>query len=223
MDIKVCDLPISDRPLYRLMQLGGNDLTNIELLSIIIGTAGSLTVAQNLILQFKSIENIKFATIQQLTTIKGIGKSLAGRIIACLEMSKRINSIDFPKGTYTITTPEQCYIKIKPKITDYFKEHFFVCSVDVRNRLISIDEVSKGTLTASLVHPREVYEVAIKRHSAQIIVAHNHPSGDTDPSEDDIRITKRLYEAGKIMGIELIDHIIITETNYTSLKDKSVF
>lgn len=223
MEIKVSDLPMTDRPLYRLMQLGGNDLTNIELLSLIIGSSGSLAVAQNLIVQFKTLENIRYATIQQLTAIKGIGESLAGRIIACLEMSKRINTQEFSKGTYTITTPEQCYLKIKNKMTDYFKEHFYVCSIDVRNKLISIDEVSIGTLTASLVHPREVFEVAIKRHSAQIIVAHNHPSGDTEPSEDDIRITKRLYEAGKVMGIELLDHIIITDKHYTSLKDKSYF
>lgn len=222
MDIKVCDLPITDRPLYRLMQLGGNDLTNIELLSLIIGTDKSLTLAQNLIIQFKTLENIKFATIQQLTTVKGIGKSLAGRIIACLEMSKRLTSLQLPQNLYTITTPEQCFVRIKNKIIDYFKEHFFVCSIDIRNKLISVDEVSKGTLTASLVHPREVFEVAIKRHSAQIIVAHNHPSGETDPSEDDIRITKRLYEAGKIMGIQLLDHIVLTETNYTSLKDKGI-
>jgi len=223
MEIKVCDLPVSDRPLYRIIQLGGNDLTNIELLSLIIGTENSLTLAQNLIIQFKTLENIKFATIEQLTTIKGIGKSLAGRIIACLEMSKRLNTFPLPKDLDTITSPEQCYQKIKNKVSDFFKEHFLVCCFNVRNKLIAVDEVSKGTLTASLVHPREVFETAIKRHSAQIIVAHNHPSGDSEPSEDDIRITKRLYEAGKIMGIELMDHIIITESEYTSMKDKNIF
>lgn len=222
MDIKVCDLPIPDRPLYRIAQLGGNYLTNIELLSLIIGTENSLTLAQNLIIKFESLENIKFATIEQLTTVKGIGKSLAGRIIACLEISKRLKLIHSPPDSSPITTPEQCFMRIKNKITDYFKEHFFVCSIDIRNRLISVDEVSTGTLTASLVHPREVFEVAIKRHSAQIIVVHNHPSGEADPSEDDIRITKRLYEAGKIMGIELIDHLIITETGFASLKDKGI-
>jgi DNA repair protein RadC len=222
MEIKVCDLPIPDRPLNRLMHLGGNDLTNIELLSLIIGTDKCLSVAENLIIQFKSLDNIKFATIEQLMVVKGVGKSLAGRIIACLEMSKRLNSLQLPQDLDTITTPEQCCRRIRNKISDYFKEHFFVCSFNIRNKLIAVDEVSKGTLTASLVHPREVFETAIKRHSAQIIVSHNHPSGDSEPSEDDIRITKRLYEAGKIMGIELLDHIIITELNYASLKDKGI-
>jgi len=222
MEIKVCDLPIPDRPLYRIVQLGGNYLTNIELLSLIIGTENSLTLAQNLIVKFESLENIKFATIEQLTAVKGIGKSLAGRIIACLEISKRLKLIHSPPETNPITTPEQCYKQIKNKITDFYKEHFFVCSLDIRNKIIAIDEVSRGTLTASLVHPREVFETAIKRHSAQIIISHNHPSGDSEPSEDDIRITKRLYEAGKIMGIELLDHLIITELNYASLKDKGM-
>jgi DNA repair protein RadC len=89
--------------------------------------------------------------------------------------------------------------------------------------VIGIDKISKGTLSASLVHPRETFESAIRKHAAQIIVAHNHPSGDPEPSEDDIRITKRLYEAGKIMGIELMDHIVITKESYCSLKDKNVF
>jgi len=222
MEIKVCDLPMADRPLNRLMQLGSNDLTNIELLSIIIGTAQSLNLAQNLILQFKTLENIRLATIQQLTTIKGIGRSLASRLIACLEMSKRFNLLPTQEELNTIQTPEQCFRQIRNKITNFFKEHFFVCCIDIRNKLIAIDEVSKGTLTASLVHPREVFEVAIKRHSAQIIIAHNHPSGEVSPSEDDIKITRRLCEASKIMGIELLDHLIVTENDYASLKEKGI-
>ena len=222
MEIKVCDLPMADRPLNRLMQLGSNDLTNIELLSIIIGTAQSLNLAQNLILQFKTLENIRLATIQQLTTIKGIGRSLASRLIACLEMSKRFNLLPTQEELNTIQTPEQCFRQIRNKITNLVKEHFFVCCIDIRNKLIAIDEVSKGTLTASLVHPREVFEVAIKRHSAQIIIAHNHPSCEVSPSEDDIKITRRLCEASKIMGIELLDHLIVTENDYASLKEKGI-
>lgn len=124
--------------------------------------------------------------------------------------------------TEAITSPEMLYTILKEKTTDYFKEHFFVCCLDVRNRLISVDVISIGTLTASLVHPREVFETAIKRHSAQIIIAHNHPSGEAEPSEDDIRITKRLIEVSKHLGIEVIDHLIITETSYLSFKNKGL-
>ncbi|MGV8018302.1 MAG: DNA repair protein RadC [Ignavibacteria bacterium] len=223
MEIKVCDLPASDRPLNRLIYLGSNGLTNIELLSIIIGTSESLSLAENLLLQFKTLECIRLATIQQLTTIKGIGISLASRIIACLEMSKRLGLHKALEEPANIQTPEQCFREIISKIINRYQEHFYVCSLNVRNKLIAIDEVSKGTLTSSLVHPREVFETAIKRHSAQIIVAHNHPSGDVSPSEDDIKITKRLYDASKIMGIELLDHLIVTENKYTSLKEKGIF
>lgn len=121
-----------------------------------------------------------------------------------------------------ITSPEILYSILKAKITDYFKEHFIVCCLDVRNRLISSDIISIGTLTSSLVHPREVFETAIKRHSAQIIIAHNHPSGEPEPSEDDIKITKRLLEVSKYIGIELIDHLIITETSFISFKQKGL-
>lgn len=222
MDIKVCDLPLADRPITRLRLLGSNDLTNIELLSILIGTSQSINLAQHLILQFKTLENIRVATIQQLTAIKGIGTTLASRIIACMEISKRFNLLSTPKDLSTIQNPEQCSRQVKMKIDNYFVEHFFVCSIDVRNKLIAIDEISKGTLTSSLVHPREVFEMAIKRHSAQIIVAHNHPSGDISPSEDDIKITRRLVDASKIMGIEVIDHIIVTENDFVSFKERGI-
>ena len=122
----------------------------------------------------------------------------------------------------SITTPSSLHGILINKLTDYFKEHFMVCCLDVRNRLISIENVSMGTLTASLVHPREVFEIAIKKHSASIIVSHNHPSGDTEPSEEDIRITRRLVEAGKIMAIEVVDHLIITKTRFCSLKEKGI-
>lgn len=119
-----------------------------------------------------------------------------------------------------ITSPDLLFEVIKNQITDFYKEHFMVCSLNIRNRLLAVDVISIGTLTASLVHPRELFSIAIKRHSASIIIAHNHPSGETDPSEDDLKITKRLVDAGKIMGIEVLDHLIITQTQYLSFKEK---
>lgn len=221
MTIKVCDLPQTDRPLYRLTHLEKKYLTNIELLSLIIGTDQSIRIAQQLFTTFKTLENIHKATIQELIQIKGIGESQAGKILACLEISNRLlehNPIS-KKGD-AITTPEILFEQIKNKVTNYYKEHFFVCSLDTRNNLIAIDEISVGTLTASLVHPREAFEMAIRRHAAHIIIAHNHPSGETEPSEDDLKITKRLVDAGKVMGIDVLDHLIITKQSYLSFKEK---
>ncbi len=221
MTIKVCDLPVTDRPLYRLTHLDKKYLTNIELLALIIGTDHSIVIAQQLFVTFKTLENIHKATIQELVQIKGIGVSHAGKILACLEIAKRLNVNNEPsKKTNPITAPDMLFEQIKNKVTNYYKEHFFVCSLDTRNNLIAVDEISIGTLTASLVHPREAFEMAIRRHAAYVIIAHNHPSGETDPSEDDLKITKRLVDAGKIMGIEVLDHLIITSNTYLSFKEK---
>jgi len=220
--MKVCDLPVTDRPLYRLDAFGGNYLSVVELLSLLIGTDNSIAIAQQLIFKFKTLDAMKGASAQQLQCIKGIGKAQAGRIIACFQIANRLIMFptNEPKKTNAITSPSELYEQIKGKISNHFKEHFYVCSLDIRNNLIAIDECSVGTLTASLVHPREVFEVAIKRHSASIILSHNHPSGEVDPSEDDLKITKRLVDAGKVMGIEVLDHLIITQNSYLSFKEK---
>lgn len=222
MTIKVCDLPATDRPLYRLDTFGGNYLTNIELLSLIIGTDNAIAIAQQILYKFKTLDAIKEATQQELSCIKGIGKAQAGRLIACFAFAERLLMINKyeQKKSNAVTSPDILYEQIKSKIINYHKEHFFICSLDTRNNLIAVDEISVGTLTASLVHPRETFETAIKRHAAQIILSHNHPSGETDPSEDDLKITKRLVDAGKIMGIDVLDHLIITQKTYLSFKEK---
>ncbi|MCX6164669.1 MAG: DNA repair protein RadC [Ignavibacteriae bacterium] len=228
----VRDLPKSERPREKLRDKGVANISNSELLAIIIGKGvkgeSVLVTVQKLILHFGGLQNILEASLDDLMKIRGIGFAKACQLIASFELSKRLlkENIEFEKERVkknAITKPEEIVKYIKTEIEDYSKEHFFVVSFDVRNRVIGIDKTSKGTLSASLVHPRETFESAIRRHAAQIIVAHNHPSGDTEPSEDDIRITKRLYEAGKIMGIELLDHIIITKDGYCSLKDKNIF
>lgn len=220
MTIKVCDLPLTDRPLYRLSHMEKKYLTNVELLSLIIGTDHSITIAQQLFSTFKTLENIHKATIQELKQIKGVGVSQAGKILACLELSKRFTEKSaYEKKVNPITSPDNLFEQIKDKVTNHYKEHFFVCSLDTRNHLIAVDEISIGTLTASLVHPRETFETAIRRHAAKIILAHNHPSGETEPSDDDLKITRRLVDAGKIMGIDVLDHIIVTSHSYLSFKE----
>lgn len=219
--INVSDLPKSDQPRYRLSTLGSRYLSNVELLAIIIGTGKGISIAQTLVTRFKTLDNIRSATIQELMTIKGIGRSVAGNILACLELAKRLSEGDvISEKCNPITSPELMFNQIRNKVANHFKEHFFVCSLDTRNYLIAVDEISVGTLTSSLVHPREAFETAIKRHAAHIIIAHNHPSGETDPSDDDLKITKRLVDAGRIMGIEVLDHLIVTTSSYLSFKEQ---
>lgn len=228
----VRDLPKSERPREKLRDKGVANISNSELLAIILGKGvkgeSVLVTVQKLILHFGGLQKILEASLDDLMKIRGIGFAKACQLVASFELSKRLlkENIELEKERVrksAITKPDEIVKYIKAEIEDFSKEHFFVVSFDVRNRILGIDKTSKGTLSASLVHPRETFESAIRRHAAQIIVAHNHPSGDSEPSEDDIRITKRLYEAGKIMGIELIDHVIITKDSYCSLKDKNTF
>ena len=225
------DLPKEERPRERLISVGAVNLGSEELLSIILLTGfkgeSVINISRNLLIKFGSLKNILEASLYDIKTIKGIGLAKACQLIACFEIFRRIKSLEkleiyFNSNRDAVVKPEMAAEFLRSKILNFDREHFLVMSFDVRNKLISIDEVSSGTLTASLVHPRETFESAIRNHAAQIIVGHNHPSHDTEPSEDDIKITKRLYDAGKIMGIELIDHIIITETEYSSLKNKGI-
>jgi DNA repair protein RadC len=226
------DLPIEERPRERLKSVGADKLTSQELLALILGRGvkgeSVMNTARNLLKEFGSLKKILEASLQDIIkSTKGIGTAKASQLIACLEISRRVKKEEFDENIYqasreAIIKPEVAAELIKNEITNFDKEHFFVLSFDVRNKLISIKAISEGTLTASLVHPRETFESAIKNHAAQIIVGHNHPSGDPDPSEDDIKITKRLYDAGRIMGIELIDHIIVTKAGFKSLKNLGV-
>jgi DNA repair protein RadC len=232
INYSVRDLPKSERPREKLRDMGASNVSSSELLAIILGKGvkgeSVLVTVQKMILKFGGLHNLLEASLNDLMKIRGIGLAKACQLVASFELSRRLIKEDLEKekvrvGRNAITKPDEIVKYIKPEIEDFSKENFFVVSFDVRNRVLGIDKISKGTLSASLVHPRETFESAIRKHAAQIIVAHNHPSGDPEPSEDDIRITKRLYEAGKIMGIELMDHIVITKESYCSLKDKNVF
>jgi DNA repair protein RadC len=229
--ITVHDLPLSERPREKLQELGSDKLSNAELLAIILrsGTKGEsvLLTAQRLLSHFGSLEKTTESSFNDLLSFRGLGPAKAAQLLACFELAKRIrySGIMEHKMKFNvdpITNPVYAVELIRSKINNFCKEQFFILSFDTRNRLLGIDNVSTGTLTASLVHPRETFEAAIRRHAAQIIAAHNHPSGDCEPSEEDMKITKRLTEAGKIMGIEVIDHIIVTKTEYLSFKEKEM-
>ncbi len=231
--VTIHDLPASERPRERLISKGAVSLSTPELLSIILGsgTKGDsvFSVSQRILKMFGSLFRIQNASMEDLVSIRGLGTAKAAKLKACVEIARRMNLEEKVheeseamkrRNNDSITSPDKLHDLVRARITQFSKEHFFVISLDTRNNLIGIDEISVGTLTASLVHPRETFESAIKRHAAKIIISHNHPSGETDPSDDDLKITKRLSEAGRIMGIEVLDHIIITKTGYLSFKEQ---
>ena len=225
------DLPASDRPRERLKSSGPQALSNLELLALIMGRGikgeSVMVTSQKLLSYFGSLKSVLEASLEDLQQIRGLGPAKASQLIACFEIARRIANEDFLAETErlkreTVRSPDDAVKLIRSQITDFNKENFYVLSFDTRNRFIGLDKVSQGTLTASLVHPRETFESAIKKHAAQIMIAHNHPSGGTDPSEEDVKITKRLSEAGKIMGIELLDHIILTKQSFFSFKEEGL-
>jgi len=171
---------------------------------------------------FGNLKNIAAASMEELTKIKGIGPAKAAQIKAAFELSKRLEDSSDKDRKTTVKSPEDAIKSVKNQLKGKKKEHFLVLSLDTRNHLINTQTISIGSLDSSIVHPREVFKEAISSTAASVIFAHNHPSGDPTPSEDDIKLTKRLVEAGEILGIEVLDHIIICDKDYISMKSKNL-
>jgi DNA repair protein RadC len=222
----VRDLPKEERPRERFKRLGAEALSQQELLAIIIGRGSPkksvLNIAQDLLSKFGNIQAISKATIEELSDIDGIGPARAMQIKACFELAKRNQDKPVKYNNYFIEKPNDALEVARMELKDEVKEHFKLIMLNSRNKVIDIADISVGTLNASLVHPREVFEQAIKHHSASVILIHNHPSGDPEPSDDDLSITKKLVESGKILNIEVIDHVITTNENFFSFKAKGL-
>ncbi|HEX2966673.1 MAG TPA: DNA repair protein RadC [Syntrophorhabdaceae bacterium] len=223
----VNDLPLQERPRERLVKHGPDKLSAQELLAIVLGRGVSgksvMSISQELIAKFGSIRGISEATVEELALIKGIGAAKAAQLMAVFELGKR-QDIDETRAfqKYEITNPASVVDAVRDSISDKRKEHFKLLILNTRNRIVAITDVSTGTLSSSLVHPREVFRDAIEHSGSSVVLAHNHPSGNPEPSEEDLRITRRLADAGRIIGIEVLDHIIIGKETYVSFKEKGL-
>jgi len=221
----VRDLPRQERPRERLQTFGPEALSAQELLALVIGRGipkkSVMSIAQELLVRFGNVRAISQATIEELSQIKGIGLAKAAQIKACFELGKR-EELEPELKNFNIKDPESVVKAIRASIKDKAKEHFKLILLNPRNKIIGISTISIGTLNASLVHPREVFKDAIMHNAASVVLAHNHPSGDPEPSEDDIKITKKLVESGKILGIDVLDHIIIGKNDFCSFKERGL-
>lgn len=216
--ITIKDLPADERPRERLQYYGAESLSSHELLAIVLGRGvqgeSVLVTAQKLLHQFGSLEGILAASLEDLMQMRGLGQAKATQLKACFEIIRRVNNQMV--ALERIVSTDDVYRLLKTKIVNFNKEHFMVVSFDVRNKVLGVDVVSVGTLDSNLIHPRETFECAIKRHAAKVLIAHNHPSGECIPSEEDIMVTRRLVEAGDVLGIQIVDHLIICQDDYFS-------
>jgi len=215
------DLPQEDRPRERLKKVGVDNLSIQELLALVIekGKKGKsvLTISQNLLAKFGNLAKMKEASVEELQEVDGIGFATACKLKAALKLGEKALS-KHNKYDYKITTPKEVFELLKNDLGNKKKEHFKILSLTTRKKLIGIDDISIGILDSSIAHPREIFKPAIQNSAASIILVHNHPSGDPTPSNDDIKMTERLLEAAKIMGIDIDDHVIISEGAFTSLR-----
>lgn len=215
------DLPKVERPREKLIHYGPEKLSNSELLAILLrsGKRGENVVEMaNKILKNFSSKNLPDVKFEELKKISGLGPAKSCEIIACFELGKRLLK---GKKSKIWLGPRDVWQELS-NIRDNKKEHFIIFYLDARNQKIKMEIISVGILTANIVHPREVFEPAVINLAAQIIIAHNHPSGDITPSEADIEITKKLIDAGTILGIEIIDHIIVAKNNFFSFKENGI-
>jgi len=217
------DLPKEERPRERLIKFGEQALSAQELLQLILGRgiAGESVVvtSQKLLSQFGSLQKLAEASIEELSSVKGIGPAKAAQIKAVFEIGRRISTQTPSYKSKELTNPEKVFKFMRGNVKDYSKEHFYVIALSSRNW--SVNEVSIGTLDSSLVHPREAFSEAIKSNASSVIFVHNHPSGDPEPSEEDLAITKKLIDSGNVLGIKVIDHIIITRSNFLSVQNQN--
>ncbi|WP_052484103.1 RadC family protein [Bacillus sp. OxB-1] len=221
--LMIRDVHIADRPRERLIRQGAESLSNQELIAILLRTgtkeASVLVLANRILSTFDKIQDLKFATIEEMTSVKGVGKAKAVQLLAAVEIGKRLYR-QHSEGRYVIRSPEDAAAYLMTDMASLNQEHFVVLFLNVKNEVLHKQTVFIGSLNSSIVHPREIFREAVKRSAASIIVSHNHPSGNPAPSPEDIEVTKRLTEAGSIMGIEVLDHVIIGDHKFISLKEK---
>jgi DNA repair protein RadC len=222
---KIKELPEHERPRERLEKLGPEALSDGELLAILLRTGvqgvSALGVANRILFKFGNLKSVASASLEQLREIEGVGRAKAVQIQAAFDIAKRLSQFR-PEEKPVIRSSQDVFALLADEMRLEEKECFKALYLDVKNRVKKVETISVGTLSASLVHPREVFKSAVRGNCAAIIVVHNHPTGDPAPSLHDTKTTERIKEAGKVLGIELLDHVIIGEGRYFSYKDKDL-
>jgi len=220
---RIRDLPSEERPRERLRDYGPKHLNNSELLAILLRTGNpnesAVNLATRLISHFGGLDGLALASMTELSALKGMGLAKAAQVQAALELGKRLLAAH-PDERYTVRAPGDVFNLLRAEMALLEQERLRVLLLNTKNQVMGIPEVYRGSVNTSLIRVAEVFREAIRENCPSIIVVHNHPSGDPTPSPEDVRVTQQLFEAGKLLDIELLDHIVIGRNAFVSMKEK---
>lgn len=220
MTILIKDIPKNDRPVERLINNGVENLSNIELLTILLKTGtkdkSAKTLAEEILKEVDSIQDLKNYDIERFSNIKGIGRVKAASILAAIEFGKRINEEHTVLNDLQITNSQLVFNYYRNKIGSKLQEYFYCLYLNSAKKVIKDKLLFIGTINQSIVHPREIFKEAYSLSASSIICVHNHPGGSVFPSKEDIKLTNKLVEIGTLLGVKVVDHVIITKDNYYS-------
>jgi len=220
--MKIEEIPVEDRPRERLKACGAEVLSVRELLAIVLGSGnrhrGAIELADELVSSLESVRDLAGVSLERLSRVRGVGFAGACRVKAAVELGRRV--VKSARGDLkTVRSPADAAGLVMEDMRNLDREHFRVILLDSKNSVIGVETVSIGTVNASLVHPREVLKPALEKSATCMILVHNHPTGNVSPSREDILLTRRFEKCGRILGIEVVDHIIVGDGRYTSMKE----
>jgi DNA repair protein RadC len=232
VNVMIRDMPDTERPRERLVQCGPESLRNGELIAILLRTgtkgASAVHIAEQLLKEFGSLDRLARASLDELRRVKGVGRDKAIALKSAFTLAQRLVK-ELQRETPMLDTPERIADLLREENRFHEVEHFQVVLLNTRRKLIRVEHISQGTLDTILVHPREVFRLAISANASAVVLVHNHPSGDPTPSETDIKVTRDLIRAGQLLKIEVLDHVILgrrtenRERDYVSLRELGYF
>lgn len=221
MTMKISEMPHLDKPGSRIEMLGANALSSVELLALVIGGDNGLILANVLIRTFGTVGHVSRASVWELMEISGIGLATAHRIQAIFECGRRVMHERRPEQM-RITSPGDVANLLMPDMQHLEREHLVVVLVDTRNQVIAVETIYKGSLNSAAIRVTEIFQSAVKANAAAIVLAHNHPSGDPSPSREDIHVTREIVKAGKLLDIQVLDHLVIGAGRFVSMKERAL-
>lgn len=223
-NFRMKDLPVDERPREKLIQQGPEALSNAELLSIILRTGSynqtAIRLAETILGRVEGLKGLIDASVEELQEIPGIGQVKAVQLVALGELTRRVHSAQFARQT--IRSASDLVDLLMPRLRFMMKEFFLIVLLNAQNQILGIQEISRGSVNETIVHPREVFREAIRRSSSALVLVHNHPGGNPEPSREDLEVTRRLVEGSQLLGIQILDHLILGDGQYVSLKERGI-